>query len=89
MLPGDDLLLAGSPVTPVTLSVQDSGQGLLVHKEPQTPGAHRVEAIGPKAHASHSIICWCQHQELCGRVDEHLLRPKPLTVWITINCGKF
>lgn len=55
-------------VTPVTLSVQDSGRAL-VHKEAQTPGAHTVEAIGPKAHASLSIICWCQHEELCGRVD--------------------
>jgi hypothetical protein len=89
VLPGDDLLLAGSPVTPVTLSVQDSGQGLLVHKEPQTPGAHRVEAIGPKAHASHSIICWCQHQELCGRVDEHLLRAGPLAKQTQLAFGEF
>lgn len=89
MLPGDDLPLARSPVTPVTLSVQDSGQDLLVHKGPQTPGAHTVEAIGPKAHASLSVICWCQHQELCGRVDAHLLRAGPLAKQIQLAFGEF
>lgn len=76
-------------VTPVTLSVQDSGQGLLVHKEPQTPGTHTVEAIGPKAHASLSIICWCQHEELCGRVDARLLRAGPLAKQTQLAFGEF
>lgn len=73
----------------MTLSVQDSGQGLLVHKEAQTPGAHTVEAIGPKAHASLSIICWCQHEELCGRVDARLLRAGPLAKQTQLAFGEF
>ena len=82
-------MMAGSPVTPVTLSVQDSWQGLLVHKEPQIPGAHTVEEIGSKAHAIHSIICWCQHQELCGGVDACVLRAGPLAKQTQLASGEF
>ena len=45
---GDDFPLAGSPVTPVSLLAQDSGQGHLFHKEPRIPGAIQWRKWGPK-----------------------------------------
>lgn len=45
---GDDIPLAGSPVTPVSLLAPDSGQGHLLHKELQIPGAIQWRKWGPK-----------------------------------------
>ena len=37
-------------------------------------------------------ICWIIKKQECSRktyISALLSMPKPLTVWITINCGKF
>ena len=37
-------------------------------------------------------ICWIIKKQECSRktsISALLTMPKPLTVWITINCGKF
>jgi len=37
-------------------------------------------------------ICWIMEKESSSRktsISALLTMPKPLTVWITINCGKF
>ena len=38
-----------------------------------------------------SKICWGKKQEISRKtsISAVLTMPKPLTVWITINCGKF
>ena len=57
------------------------------HESEQTPGDNKGQKLYGLTEAEDSKERWQEYtKELYNRV---LTMPKPLTGWITINCGKF